>query len=109
MLGAQLITVLQPTLYFKQPLSDVEDRLVKTTYSSLLNFTVQGYQRLEIELKNLAAAHDDHDFMNLSRVFNGSSETFFGDPVHFSAKGYDIVGKMIANEVKIAIMTKHEK
>ncbi len=108
-LGAQLITVLQPTLYFKQPLSDVEDRLVKTTYSSLLNFTVQGYQRLEIELKNLAAAHDDHDFMNLSRVFNGSSETFFGDPVHFSAKGYDIVGKMIANEVKIAIMTKHEK
>lgn len=105
-LNAHLITILQPALYFKEPRSDVEDRLVKGSYRSLLNFTVLGYLRLKEKLENLTKGNDGHVFMDLSRAFNGSSETFFGDAVHFSAEGYDIVGKLIANEVQKIIISK---
>lgn len=108
-LNAHLITVLQPALYFKEPRSDVEDRLAKGAYRSLLNFTVLGYLRLKEELEGLTKGNDGHVFMDMSRVFNGSSETFFGDAVHFSAEGYDIVGKLIANEIQKIVISKNKE
>lgn len=106
-LNANLISVLQPALYFKEPRSEVENQLIKGPYRPLLNFTVLGYLRLMEDLENLAESNDSHVFMDLSRVFNGSSETFFGDAVHFTAEGYDIVGKLIANEVEKVVISKN--
>ncbi|MDC1213993.1 hypothetical protein N8000_05910, partial [Rhodospirillales bacterium] len=106
-LNANLITVLQPALYFKKPRSEVENRLIKGPYLPLLNFTALGYLRLMENLEGLTENTDSHVFMNLSRVFNGSSETFFGDAVHFSAEGYEIVGKLIANEAEKILILKN--
>lgn len=97
--GAQLMSVLQPTLYLKDPLSEKEIEMIHSGYAPTVNFTVQGYLRLRSELNELASTEDNVTYVDMSTAFNGDNTSRFADNVHFYHGGYRIVTDKLAPKV----------
>lgn len=106
MIGAKVITVLQPTLYMKEPLGEGEQRVFSSGHAPYVNFTVQAYLRIMDELNKRKNENDNFEFVDMSRAFNGMPVDFFGDNVHFNARGYKIVGEQLADVIAHSLSNK---
>ncbi len=96
---ARLLSVLQPTLYLKEPLSKKEIEMMNSGYAPTVNFTVLGYLRLREKLAELSRDNANVDYMDMSTAFNGDPASRFADNVHFYHDGYRIIADKLAPEV----------
>lgn len=107
MMNAKMMVVLQPILYTKTPLSENERRILDS-YTSSVNFAIQGYERMKEGLQQLAAEEKHVSFYDMSNVFEGDERSYFGDYCHFSKEGYEIVSHKLFSHIERILFLKNE-
>lgn len=104
-----ILIVLQPALFERDPLTDVERQLL---HASLIphqskEVLLQCYERMRTELQSLADERMVH-FVDCSRSLNGDPATVFADLWHFSDFGHEMLAKSITPAIR-EILTKSRK
>lgn len=102
-----VITILQPSLYLKKPMSAFEEEIAFGRYGERMNYNALGYFRIRMLGPIMASENDFHHFVDLSAVFSGHSGTMFSDNVHMTPAGYRILAEKIGSVVK-DVLEQHE-
>lgn len=102
-MGAQMISALQPALCMRTRMHPKEQELFERYYSRSANYTIQGYLRARQDLSELARSTPNLHFEDLSQAFDDGSYPVFGDEVHFNGDGYARLAKRLAVVVERVI------
>ena len=103
------IAALQPALIFKDPISDVEKRMMQTGYGAQANFVAQGYERMWIGLREMQKVLPNMRAVDLRYIYAGNTNTVFGDNVHVFMPGYKIAGEILGSEIAACISARADK
>jgi lysophospholipase L1-like esterase len=95
--GIRMLHVLQPMLYLKEPLSEFERQRLKV-YEEMINYSIQGYERMSSGLQAMTAGSKFARYLDLSAPFQGDPKTYFFDYCHMNAEGYRIVSARVADD-----------
>jgi hypothetical protein len=103
--------VLQPLLFTKQPLSQIEQEVLDGLEAHL-RFGTEGSQFMR-DFYTLAAAElTDHDyFIDASHVLNGRAQSDFYDPGHVAAQTPPVIGEAVGRlilERERTVVGNHE-
>jgi hypothetical protein len=96
--GSRILHVLQPMLYYKEPLS-AQERERLNTYEEMVNYTIQGYERVSSALQDMTKDSKSARYLDLSAPFQGDQNTYFYDYCHMTPGAYKIVAARIADVV----------
>ncbi len=104
----QLVSVLQPTLLFKQHLSDKEKKLLKS-YQTAINekqfypeAILTYYPRMRAQVSEAMEA-TGQSFIDLSTVFENTTEDIFTDMVHLVDKGNELFAEALYGHIRSRI------
>ena len=86
------VHVLQPYLHFKLNKSEYEARLAENNGKEKTEYFVAKYELFRDSYQNLVDEYDSESIQQVdaTRWFDGTDESIFIDPVHFSDRGYEI-------------------
>ena len=93
-----VVHVLQPYLHFKLNKSEYEARLAENNGKEKTEYFVAKYALFRESYQKLVDAYDSESIQQVdaTRWFDGTDESIFIDPVHFSDRGYEIFTKKFA-------------
>ena len=99
-----VLIALQPALFERDPLSNVESQLLAASLPphESRDVLIQSYARMRSELSRLADGKHVF-FLDCSRIFNGETATTFTDMWHFSDFGHQILANELTPQVRHAL------
>lgn len=99
--NVEVVFALQPALFEKEPLSRMEQKLLRNSlppYGSKESLK-QGYQDIRVGLMGLTRS-DGADFIDCSRIFSNERATTFIDLWHFNDPGQHLLAEYLAIKLR---------
>jgi len=95
-----VLFVLQPALFERDPLTDVERQLLKASLAphKSMEVLIDCYAKMGTGLSRLADEKEVF-FLDCSRIFNKESATTFADMWHFSDFGHQILANELTSRI----------
>lgn len=107
--GAQFIGFFQPIVYFKEPLSNEENAMVRYFGGNAVFLYLRELIRSELATAKLNSS-PKLEVIDISDLFDGTSDRVFNDPIHIRQQSYSVVANEIYKYVAKypeAINSKH--
>lgn len=99
--GNEMLVVLQPALYEKRKMSDIENLLLRRSlvHHSSIKELLNSYSAIRAGLTRLESDGRIH-FLDASRIFDSEERTIYVDMWHFTDIGHEILGWAMADKIK---------